>query len=214
MTDVPANTAETLIGTAARPARESRWRVAARTAFPFLVLAVAWEITARSGVFPAKLFPSLVEVGAAFWRLTVSGILPHHALDTILRLLAGFTLAAVAGVAIGILMGRSRRMEDICLPLVSIMAAADQGPLRHARGGLLAMPKQSFRDLDDVDLLAQLKESREAAFKLRFQNATGQLTSHARIRQVRKEIARLETELRAREIAAAEALGGDGEENS
>jgi large subunit ribosomal protein L29 len=76
------------------------------------------------------------------------------------------------------------------------------------------MAKQSFRDLDDVDLLAQLKESREAAFKLRFQNATGQLTNHARIGQVRKEIARLETELRAREIAAAEELGGDGEETS
>jgi len=73
------------------------------------------------------------------------------------------------------------------------------------------MAKQSFRDLDDVDLLTQLKESREAAFKLRFQNATGQLTNNARIGQVRKEIARLETELRAREIAAAEALGGDEE---
>ena len=76
------------------------------------------------------------------------------------------------------------------------------------------MAKQSFRDLDDMDLLTQLKESREAAFKLRFQNATGQLTNHARIGQVRKEIARLETELRAREIAAAEELGGDGEEKS
>jgi large subunit ribosomal protein L29 len=76
------------------------------------------------------------------------------------------------------------------------------------------MARQSFHDLDDVDLLAQLKESREAAFKLRFQNATGQLTSHARIGQVRKEIARLETELRAREIAAAEELGGAGEENT
>jgi large subunit ribosomal protein L29 len=75
------------------------------------------------------------------------------------------------------------------------------------------MAKQSFRDLDDVDLITQLKESREAAFKLRFQNATGQLTNHSRIGQVRKEIARLETELRAREIAAAEALGA-GEENA
>jgi large subunit ribosomal protein L29 len=76
------------------------------------------------------------------------------------------------------------------------------------------MAKQSFRDLDDVDLLAQLTESRDTAFKLRFQNATGQLTNHARIRQVRKEIARLETELRAREIAAAEELRRDAEESS
>ena len=121
MTDLPANAASDLIGMT-RPAQESRWRVAARTAFPFLVVALAWEITARLGVFPPKLFPSLVEVGAAFWRLTLDGILPHHAFDTILRLIGGFALAAVIGVAIGILMGRSRRMEDIFLPLVSIMA--------------------------------------------------------------------------------------------
>ena len=41
---------------------------------------------------------------------------------------------------------------------------------------------------------------------MRFQLATGQLTNYTRIGQVRKDIARLETELRAREIAAAEAL--------
>lgn len=122
MTDVPAHAADALIAASAGPARESRWRVAARTAFPFLVVAVAWEITARAGVFPAKLFPSLVEVGAAFWYLTVAGILPHHALDTIIRLIGGFAGAAAIGVALGILMGRSRRVEDICLPLVSMLA--------------------------------------------------------------------------------------------
>jgi NitT/TauT family transport system permease protein len=121
MTDVPAHSADALLGAAA-PMRESRWWVAARTAFPFLVLGVIWEIVARLEVFPPKLFPSLVVVGQAFMQLTVSGILPHHAVDTILRLLAGFALAGVIGVAIGILMGRSRRMEDVCLPLVSIMA--------------------------------------------------------------------------------------------
>ena len=121
MTDLPASNAENLIGIS-RPARESRWRTAASTALPFVVLAVLWECTAQLGVFPAKLFPSLGEVGATFWRLTLNGILPHHALDTVLRLLGGFALAAVVGVAIGILMGRSRRIEDIGLPLVSIMA--------------------------------------------------------------------------------------------
>lgn len=120
MSDVPINSAETLIGTA--PARESRWRAVARNAFPFLVVGLIWETVARAGMFPPKLFPSLVTVAEAFWRLTLNGILPHHALDTILRLLSGFALAAVVGVVIGILMGRSRRMEDICLPLVSILA--------------------------------------------------------------------------------------------
>jgi NitT/TauT family transport system permease protein len=122
MTDVPANDASALAAAGSRAVAESRWRVAARTAFPFLVVGLLWEITARAGVFPPKLFPSLETVGQAFWRLTLNGILPHHALDTILRLLSGFALAAVVGVAIGILMGRSRRMEDIGLPLVSILA--------------------------------------------------------------------------------------------
>ena len=101
---------------------EPRWRLIWRNAFPFLVVGAIWEIVARAGVFPPRLFPSLETIAAAFWRLTLSGILPHHALDTVIRLGAGFALAAVAGVTIGILMGRSRLAEDIALPLVSIGA--------------------------------------------------------------------------------------------
>ena len=104
------------------PAGEPRWRAIWRNAFPFLVLAAIWEGVARAGVFPARLFPSIEAIAAAFWRLTRDGILPHHALDTLVRLGAGFALAAIAGVAIGIAMGRSRRAEDVFLPLVSIGA--------------------------------------------------------------------------------------------
>jgi NitT/TauT family transport system permease protein len=108
-------------GTLAAPG-ESGLRVIARTALPFLVVGLLWEFTAHLGVFPRKLFPPLEEVASAFVRLSVAGILPHHVLDTLVRLLAGFALAAIAGVAIGIAMGRSRRAEDIFLPLVSIAA--------------------------------------------------------------------------------------------
>ncbi len=62
------------------PAEDARWRVIARTAFPFVVVGVIWEIVAHLGVFPPRLFPPLEEVAAAFWRLTVAGILPHHAI--------------------------------------------------------------------------------------------------------------------------------------
>jgi NitT/TauT family transport system permease protein len=106
----------------AKPVGESRLRIIARTAFPFLVVALLWEITAHLGVFPRKLFPPLEQVADAFVRLTASGILPHHVLDTLVRLIAGFALAALVGVAIGFAMGRSRRAEDIFLPLVSIGA--------------------------------------------------------------------------------------------
>jgi NitT/TauT family transport system permease protein len=108
-------------GSTAAPG-EGRWRALARDAFPFLVVALAWEITAHLGVFPRKLFPPLEDVAGAFVRLTAAGILPHHALDTLMRLTAGFALAAVVGVALGIIMGRSRRAEDVLLPLVSIGA--------------------------------------------------------------------------------------------
>ena len=100
----------------------ARWRVIWRNAFPFIVVGLIWEAVARAGVFPAKLFPTIETIAAAFWRLTMNGILLHHAFDTIWRLLAGFAISAIVGVAIGILMGRLRRAEDICLPLVSMLA--------------------------------------------------------------------------------------------
>jgi NitT/TauT family transport system permease protein len=104
------------------PAADSGLRLAARTAFPFLVVGGIWEAVARAGVFPRKLFPTLEDVAAAFYKLAADGILLHHAFDTVLRLLAGFARAAVVGVALGIAMGRWRRAEDILLPLVSIGA--------------------------------------------------------------------------------------------
>ena len=61
-------------------------------------------------------------------------------------------------------------------------------------------------DLTDTDLLTELAETKEELFNLRFQNVTGQLDNPSRIKQVKKQIARVLTELRAREIEAAEAL--------
>jgi NitT/TauT family transport system permease protein len=105
-----------------KPAGERTVQVIARNAFPFLVVFGLWEIVAHLGLFPRKLFPPLEDVAATFIRLTQDGILLHHTLDTLLRLIAGFALAAVVGVVLGILIGRSRRAEDIILPLVSIGA--------------------------------------------------------------------------------------------
>lgn len=65
-------------------------------------------------------------------------------------------------------------------------------------------------ELNDVELANRLREFKEELFNLRFQNATGQLDNTARIPQVRREIARCETFLRAREIEAAEARATEG----
>ena len=109
-------------GASAPSVGRDRLRLVARSVFPFMVVGGIWEIVAWAGVFPHRLFPTLEEVAQTFVDLTFSGVLPHHVVETMLRLLAGFALAGVFGVTVGVLMGRSRRAEDILLPLVSICA--------------------------------------------------------------------------------------------
>lgn len=67
------------------------------------------------------------------------------------------------------------------------------------------MTKASELDqLNDAELANKLRESREELFNLRFQLATGQLENFSRIDVLKKDIARCNTLLRAREIALAE----------
>jgi large subunit ribosomal protein L29 len=61
-----------------------------------------------------------------------------------------------------------------------------------------------LRDLSDRDLLDRLDEAKKELFNLRFQNVTGQLDNNARVSLVRKDVARMNTLLRQREIAAHE----------
>ena len=62
-----------------------------------------------------------------------------------------------------------------------------------------------LRLLGDNEMVERLSEARRELFNLRFQLATGQLDNSARLGMVRRDIARLSTFLREREIAAAEA---------
>ena len=63
-----------------------------------------------------------------------------------------------------------------------------------------------LRDLDVPGLLLALADAKQEAFNLRFRNVTGQLDNPARLRHVRRDIARINTLLRQHEIAAAERL--------
>jgi len=64
-------------------------------------------------------------------------------------------------------------------------------------------------DLNDVDLETKLRESKEELFNLRFQAATGQLESHGRLRSVKKDIARIYTVVRERELGIRSAPGAE-----
>ncbi|MCU0312210.1 MAG: 50S ribosomal protein L29 [Acidimicrobiales bacterium] len=75
----------------------------------------------------------------------------------------------------------------------------------------MARTKESLRDVGDAELFVKLDEAKEELFNLRFQNVTGELENSSRLGVVRKQIARINTELREREIAAAEALAANEE---
>jgi large subunit ribosomal protein L29 len=63
----------------------------------------------------------------------------------------------------------------------------------------------------EEELHAKLAEAKEELFNLRFQGATGQLESHGRLRAVRKEIARIYTVMRERELGIITLIEDSGE---
>ena len=67
-------------------------------------------------------------------------------------------------------------------------------------------------ELDATDLEAKLREAKEELFNLRFQAATGQLDSHGRLRTVKKDIARIYTVVRERELGIRSTPGAENEE--
>jgi large subunit ribosomal protein L29 len=74
-------------------------------------------------------------------------------------------------------------------------------------------PAVELRGLEDDELVTKLRESKEELFNLRFQSATGQLDNNKRLQTVRRDIARIYTVMRERELglttapAAAELVG-------
>lgn len=64
----------------------------------------------------------------------------------------------------------------------------------------MATNANELDELNNVDLEGKLREAKEELFNLRFQAATGQLESHGRLRSVKKDIARIYTVVREREL--------------
>ena len=64
------------------------------------------------------------------------------------------------------------------------------------------MKSTEIRELTDEELAKKLEDGRAELFNLRFQMATSQLDNTARVKQVKKDIARIQTEMRARELSA------------
>lgn len=61
--------------------------------------------------------------------------------------------------------------------------------------------KVSYRDLQDAELNAKLAELKQVLFNLRFSHATGQLTNPMQMKKCKRDIARIKTAIRERELA-------------
>jgi len=68
------------------------------------------------------------------------------------------------------------------------------------------MGKTSVKESSDAELLSALTDVKEEMFKMRFQHATGQLEDTSKMSSLKKQVARIHTEIRSREIIAAEAI--------
>jgi large subunit ribosomal protein L29 len=73
----------------------------------------------------------------------------------------------------------------------------------------MATTAHELDELTNVDLETKLREAKEELFNLRFQSATGQLESHGRLRTVKRDIARIYTVVRERELGIRQAPGSE-----
>lgn len=70
-------------------------------------------------------------------------------------------------------------------------------------------PAHELRELNAEELKTRLTEAKEELFNLRFQAATGQLTNNRRLRTVTRDIARIYTVIRERELGLSEVPGAE-----
>ncbi len=99
---------------AQRPSR--RWR---RAVSP-VVLVVAWEAAARTGLLPAEKLPAPADVVAAGWRLTQEGTLGVHLADSVTRAAIGMLIGGALALALGAAAGLLRLGDDLVDPPVQM----------------------------------------------------------------------------------------------
>ncbi|MEQ9811514.1 MAG: ABC transporter permease subunit [Azospirillaceae bacterium] len=99
------------------------WIRFGRGAAGLLLLCVIWELVARFDLVSALFFPRMTEILAEAWRMYASGdILPHLAY-TLVNFTAGFLLALLVGLPLGLFLGWKPKALQYVDPIVSICLA-------------------------------------------------------------------------------------------
>ncbi|MEV8504852.1 ABC transporter permease [Actinoplanes sp. NPDC051475] len=108
-----------IVTTARVPVMRVAGAVATRTV-AIAALAVVWEVFPRLGLVDATFLPPLSEVLAAWWQLVQSGELWNHVQASLTRSLAGFGLAIIAAIPLGLLIGWYRPVANLLNPLLEV----------------------------------------------------------------------------------------------
>jgi len=90
-----------------------------RALVPILILLAAWEAAARSGMWSKIVFPSLEAIGREFFAFFARADAWQQIWTSLYRAFGGFALAAVVGVLLGMIMGRSKTAAEMLDPLFS-----------------------------------------------------------------------------------------------
>jgi ABC-type nitrate/sulfonate/bicarbonate transport system permease component len=90
-----------------------------RISGPALVL-VVWEAAVRVAKIDQIILPAPSSIAVTFASMLVSGELVFHAVSSIARLAIGYSLAAAAGISLGLLVGWSRVVSDFFSPLIEL----------------------------------------------------------------------------------------------
>ena len=89
-----------------------------------IVLLIVWEVLLRAGVGARRFVPAPSDIGVRFWQLTMSGELLWHTAVTCYRVVVGYLIGAIPGIAIGLLMAMYRPVRIFFDPLIAALFIA------------------------------------------------------------------------------------------
>jgi NitT/TauT family transport system permease protein len=88
---------------------------------PLLLVFAAWQAASATGLLPRSVLPSFADVATSLAELVGSGEIWPHTLASFGRAGAGFLIALVLGVALGVLMARVRAVEEAVEPILLLL---------------------------------------------------------------------------------------------
>lgn len=89
--------------------------------FAFMILLIAWEVLARFSGWSENIFPDPITVVASLGELAFNGTLLKHTIASLYRVTAGFYLAIVFGIPLGILLGRLQIARSLINPVIQFL---------------------------------------------------------------------------------------------